>query len=168
MTISPGSSRLPSRSTVSSVILPAGNMTHTPRGFSLSVFVTSSSERTAVAPSFASISRGLALASKTTQLCPAFIRRRAMLPPMRPNPMMPICMCLTPQKIDSENRSFERRVHGAAKLRQSGIDVFEVHAERAAIALDQDVEVAAGLRRLHHTERVGVTGHADIVRGVAG
>ena len=41
-------------------------------------------------------------------------------------------------------------------------------AQRAAAAFDQDVEVATGLRRLDHAEAVGMAGHVDIGRIVAG
>jgi hypothetical protein len=97
--MSSGSNRLPKRSTVSSVIRPAGSITQTAHGFSPSAFTILSSDPTAVAPSSASFSRGLAFASKTTHSCPAFIRRRAMLPPIRPSPIMPICICFTPKWV---------------------------------------------------------------------
>src|SRR6185312_6915630 len=110
MMMSSLSRRLPRRSTVSSVILPAGNITQTARGFSSSAFTTSGSDPTAVAPSWASASRGLASASKTTQWCPAFIRRREMLPPMRPRPITPICIAFAPYD----------RVSWKAPARQTG------------------------------------------------
>src|SRR5665213_789217 len=143
MTMSSGSNRLPRRSTVSSVILPAGNITQTARGLSFNVWTTSSSDATAVAPSFASASRGLALASNTTQVCPAFIRRRDMLPPIFPNPIIPICIAAV---LLSQNKLFECSLNGTAKLCQTRIDIFKMNTQRTTAALHQYLEVAARLR----------------------
>src|ERR1700730_11989643 len=92
MIMSSASSRLLRLSTVSSVVRPAGNINQTTRGFFPTVFTTSASDAAAVAPSFASPSRALALRANTTQWCPAFIRRRDMLSPILPSPIMPICI----------------------------------------------------------------------------
>src|SRR5664280_2778205 len=164
MMMSSGSSCLPRRSTVSSVIRPAGSISQTARGFSLSALTRSSRDCTAVAPSFASASRGLALASNTTHWCPAFIKRRDILAPILPSPITPICICFAPYK----NALFERRIHCAGKLRQARIDILEVNTQRAATALNQHLEVAAGLRGLHHAETVGMAGHVDVGWVIAG
>ena len=165
MMMSSGSSRPPRCSTVSSVIRPAGSITQTARGFSSSAFTISASDCTAVAPSFASASRGLALASNTTQWCPAFIRRREMLPPMRPSPITPICICFTPYR---KTRYSSAASIARASSGQSRIDILEVDPQRATATLHQHLEVAAGLRGLDHAEAVGMAGHVDIGRIVAG
>src|SRR6185437_5879463 len=163
MMMSPLASRPPSVSTVSSVIFPAGSMTHTTRGFSASALATASKEGDAVAPSFASSSRDLAFTSKTTQPCPACISRRHMLPPMRPKPMTPICMSFTPNKNQLTNRPF----NSLRQLRQSGVDILEMNAQGAAAALDQNIKITARLRRLHHAEAISVAGHIEIGRVIA-
>src|SRR6185437_14810896 len=43
-----------------------------------------------------------------------------------------------------------------------------MNAQRAPTALHQNLEIAARLRRLHHAEAVGMAGHVDIARIVAG
>src|SRR5471032_1144119 len=96
MTISPGSSRVPSSLTASSVVSPAGNISQTARGFSASLLTTSASDVAAIAPSLASASRVVAVRENTTQECPAFIRRRDMLPPIFPSPITPIFMVFSP------------------------------------------------------------------------
>src|SRR5271170_7421237 len=92
MMMSSRSRRLPRCSIVSSVTPPAGNISQTARGFSPSVVTRSAIDAAAVAPSFESASRDLALLAYTTQRCPAFIRRRDMLPPILPSPIIPICI----------------------------------------------------------------------------
>src|SRR5262245_17383453 len=68
----------------------AGIMIHTARGFS-SLFTKSSSESAGVAPSDASCWIGPGDWLKTTHSWPAAIKRRTMLAPMRPSPIMPSC-----------------------------------------------------------------------------
>jgi hypothetical protein len=41
-------------------------------------------------------------------------------------------------------------------------------AQRAPAAFHQHLEIAARLRRLHHAEAVGMAGHVDIGRIIAG
>ena len=61
------------------------------RGFS-SLRTRSSSDEAAVAPCFARASVASGRRSYTTHACPPRIRRRTMPPPMRPRPIIPICM----------------------------------------------------------------------------
>ena len=124
---------------------------------------SSFSEADALAPSFASASRGFAVYVETTHWCPAFIRRRAMLPPMRPSPTMPICIVHSLQIA-----LFERRIHGASQLGQALVDVLEMDAQRAAAAFHQHLEIPARLRSLHHAEAVVMAGHVDVGRVIAG
>src|SRR5208283_3394211 len=63
---------------------------------------------------------------------------------------------------------FERRIRCAGKLRQPRIDIFEVDTQRTTTALQQHLEVAAGLRCLHDAEAIGMAGHVDIHRIIAG
>ena len=56
----------------------------------------------------------------------------------------------------------------ASELRQPRIDILEMDAQRAATAFHQHLEITAGLRRLHDAETVGMAGHVDIGRIVAG
>ena len=63
----------------------------------------------------------------------------------------------------------EGGVHGGGERGEAGGDVgAEVDAEGAAAALDQDLEVAARLRRLDDAEGVFLTGHGQVVGVVAG
>ncbi len=81
---------------VVSVILPAGNITQAARGFS-SLLTKSSSDRVATAPSAAERRRRLSgPCRKRPSVCPCFISRRTMLPPIRPRPIMPSCMAYLP------------------------------------------------------------------------
>src|SRR6202030_2714144 len=136
MIMSSASSRLLRLSTVSSVVRPAGNINQTTRGFFPSVFTTSASDAAAVAPSFASSSRALALRANTTQWCPAFIRRRDMLPPILPSPIMPICI-----------RPLPLFAHASACRTASLSDV-------KPVAFGQHLEIAARLRRFDDAESV--------------
>jgi hypothetical protein len=76
---------------VLSVIAPAGTMSQTTRGvFS---FATISSSEAAVAAPFCSRAvRAAAAGSKPTTVCPPRIKRCAMLAPMRPKPIIAICI----------------------------------------------------------------------------
>src|ERR1700678_428402 len=160
--ISPPSNRPLRCCTVCSVIWPAGSMIQMTRGLSPSVFTRSSRDSVAVAPSLANAWRGFGLASNTTHLCPAFINRRAMLPPIRPSPMMAICMCPLLKDL-----LFKRCVHRASQLGQARIDILEMDAQHAAVALNQDVEIAARLGRLHYAETVRVARNLDVIWIVA-
>ena len=62
----------------------------------------------------------------------------------------------------------ERCIHRTSQLRQPRIDILEMDTQRAPTALHQHLEIAARLRRLHHAEAVGMAGHVDIGRIVAG
>ncbi len=91
MMMSPGLSRPASAVTVSSVGAPAGSITQTARG-AVSPATRPFRSAAGLAPSSASALMASALRSKTTHSWPARIRRRAMLPPMRPNPITPSCI----------------------------------------------------------------------------
>src|SRR5665213_390480 len=164
MMMSPASSIPPSCSTVFSVISPAGNITQMARGFSASAFTISVSDPAAVAPFFANSSRGLALVSNTTQRCPAFIKRREMLPPMRPSPMMPICIL----HYSLKQVLVERCIDCVRQFLKAGIDMLKVYAQHATVAFHQHCEVAASLRCLDQSKAVGMSGHIYISRVIAG
>src|SRR5579864_352183 len=88
-----------------------------------------------------------------------------MLPPMRPSPMTPICICFTPYKMKAP--LLKRCINCPSQLGQPCIDIRQVDAERAPAAFHQHLEIAARLRRLHHAEAVGMAGHLDIGRIIA-
>ena len=68
-----------------------------------------------------------------------------MLPPMRPRPIMPSCIAITP--------IISTRVAPPVERAEARIDVaLEMHAERAPAALGQNAEIAARLRGLHDAE----------------
>ncbi len=69
----------------------AGTISQTARG-GLSFPTKSSSEPAPVAPSPARPFTLAAFMSQTTHSWPAFIRRRTMLAPIRPRPIMPSCI----------------------------------------------------------------------------
>ena len=72
----------------------AGTIIQTARGVP-SFFAKSASEAAPTASSFASASTDFGKTSKTTHSCPARISRRTMLAPIRPSPIIPICMCFS-------------------------------------------------------------------------
>ncbi len=72
----------------------AGTMSHAARG-GFSFATKSSSEVAPTAPSFASAAIASALRSYTTHVWPFFIRRRTMLAPMRPRPIIPSCIAVS-------------------------------------------------------------------------
>src|SRR6478609_1340429 len=88
--MSPGASRgLISCSTL--LTTPAGTMITMARG-GASSSTNAAMWLAPVAPSAATAATASGSRSVATQLCPAFISRRTMLAPMRPSPIMPICI----------------------------------------------------------------------------
>ena len=91
MSVSPAASFEDSASMVSSVMAPAGTISHTTRG-GFSMATSASSEAADFAP-FSSMSlRAASAGSKPTIAWPPRIRRCAMLAPMRPRPIIAICI----------------------------------------------------------------------------
>jgi hypothetical protein len=97
MITSPFSIKPLSSTTVSSVGFPAGTITQAARGF-FNFPTRSFSELAGVAPALANSFTESALRAYTTHSCFPFISRRTMLPPMRPSPIIAICMSCPPQK----------------------------------------------------------------------
>src|SRR5208283_3458904 len=95
----------------------AGTINHTARGF-CSLLAKSCSEELPTAFSFANSSTLFGNTSKTTQLCPAFIRRRTMLAPILPRPTIPSCIdnpslnryIVSRSRTRDEEASMKRRV----------------------------------------------------------
>src|ERR1019366_8642643 len=155
--------RPPRAWTVSSVTAPAGSIDQTARGPSPSFCARSSTDAAAVAPSLASSSRESAPREYTTQSWPAFIRRRTMLPPMRPSPIMPICMALSSRTSD------QRTVDGVGQAAQTRLDVgTQIDAQHASPALFQHAEVALGLGLFDQAEAELAAWHAQVARRVVG
>src|SRR2546425_7785935 len=78
-----------------------------------------------------------------------------MLAPIRPRPTIPSFMPPPPLRQGPADRLLESP--------QAGPDTrAEMHAEGPAAALRQHLEVAARLRRLHHPESIGLSGHRQI------
>src|SRR5690606_16362861 len=160
ITTSPGDSTSASVETTASVAAPAGTMDHTARGASSA---PASPERSSTARAPASTSGAAEDGSRsyTTTSWPAASRRRAMLAPMRPSPIIAICIIMSLRISEGDGH---HRVEG----REAALDVVQVHAQRATPAVRQHAEVAARLRRLHHAERVAPAGHGQIDGIVAG
>ena len=91
MIVSPDCSCSASAVTVCSVGSPAGTMSHTARGGARRA-ARSASDEAPVAPLPARPFTASVLRSHATTSWPPAISRRAMLPPMRPRPIRPICM----------------------------------------------------------------------------
>ena len=72
----------------------AGTMRQTARGLA-SFFTNSATGDAPVAPSLTSVSTAWGERSYTTHVCPLRMRRRTMLPPIRPRPIIPNCMALS-------------------------------------------------------------------------
>src|SRR5581483_4917632 len=86
--------------------------------------------------------------------------RREIFPPMRPSPMMPICMGRSPLCERAFDRRFERG--------KSGIQIAaEMNAQRAPLALKENAEIAARLRRLDDAEARAMARNGKVV-GVVG
>src|ERR1700674_226659 len=160
MMVSPGSSSAPNCATMFSVTSPDGNMTQTARGFSSRPTSCLRSVLPVIrSPTSALTAAGVRL--KTTHRCPLRARRRTMLPPMRPKPIMPSCIWSSPGMC-----SCERLPNGVLEQRQAGRDVRpEMDAQDTPVALDQHLEVAACLRRLDDAEGVFLVRHLDIGGG---
>jgi hypothetical protein len=103
MTVSSASSSGTSRSSVGSTTA-AGTMTQIERG-GLRRATKSSIASAPAAPSLSSVAIASALTSWTTHSCPARIRRRTMLAPMRPSPIMPTCIAASSFESSSVRRS---------------------------------------------------------------
>src|SRR5215470_16559609 len=93
MRMSPFSS-VGSRSAMVLSTTAAGTMSHTARGLS-SFFTKSVSEVDPIAFSCTSSCTVLGDMSKTTHWCPPLMRRRTMLAPIRPSPIIPSCMAVS-------------------------------------------------------------------------
>src|SRR5215831_5661914 len=102
MIVSPGAMRLARSVTTCSVAAPAGTITHATRG-GRSVRTKSSSVVVPFAPSPASSFTPAGSAAYPTISWPPRIRRRAILPPIRPSPTIPSCIPSScPRSRDSD------------------------------------------------------------------
>src|SRR5260221_2421011 len=94
----------------------AGTIRQAARGFS-SFLANSARELAPVAPSLTSAATASAERSKTTQECPARMRRLTMLAPIRPSPIIPNCIdlvlpfqpdaCVAPYRIFRSPLAFD-------------------------------------------------------------
>src|ERR1700682_1880482 len=124
------------------------------------------------APSAVSFFTFSGLRSNTTPWCPPRIKRRIMFPPILPNPIIPSCMEVLPLSFlffsdprDSLRQRFGYRV---SQRLQPSLNVLQVNATSAAVAVGQDLEISASLRLLHHSESILLSGHRQIGLIVAG
>src|SRR5690242_4066429 len=182
MIVSPGDSSSPRRAIVASVASPAGSMTQTARGASRRE-TTSARSRPAVAPSRASAPAADASWSKATTAWPLRIRRRARLAPMRPSPIIPICMDALPAvEVNCGRRARRPRDSGRSDphrhqdveraLRVLVLD----ERRRAGIGEPQDRDLAFDLRRdveqiarvEADIERLGLVIDLELFGGAAG
>lgn len=124
MMMSPCRKCFAASSTVSSVGLPLGTMTQMTVGWSSTrdLPIASSSELAAIAPSSAYACTVSDLRSNATTPCPAFIKRRVMLPPIRPKPIMLSFMGSSITQVNHKARDLDARV----KISSVG-DNFEAH-----------------------------------------
>src|SRR5215471_6739421 len=158
-------------------------MIQTARGlFSLAIkFPT---DLAAIAPSEAIALTLSALKSQTTDSWPARIRRRTILAPIRPRPIIPSCilnsfyyaLCLWVLVVDS---SSPLRHEGHKELSESLVDrccqlpqtfrniSTQMHAQRPASTFAQHFEITAGLRCFDNAESIFLAGHPQIVFIVA-
>src|ERR1700675_1629795 len=169
MMMSPGSILEASAITVSSVGLPAGTITQAARGFE-SFLTKSSRELEPVAPSFTKPSTFAGVKSKATHLWPLRMRRLAMLPPILPRPIIPICILLCSLLLANPFLELRKRLlNRFLKCFQTGRHVgAEMDSQRAAVAVRENLEITSRLRCLYHAERVLLTRHGEICGVVAG
>src|SRR5208337_338216 len=175
MMVSPVCMRPRRACTVFSVGSPDGTMIHAARG-GFSLLTRSSSEVEATAPSPAILFTASALRSDTTMVWPPRIRRRVILAPMRPRPTIPNCIAAPQTAIKGSyipcgpdsRRQLQSLFYQCCQLRESCSYVAaEVHAQRAAIAVGQNLEVSASLCRFHHSESVLLSGDGQVLGVVA-
>src|SRR5712672_4769599 len=105
---------------------PAGTISHTARGLD-SFFTKSSSEEEPMDPSLLSCFTESALRSYTTQLWPFFCRRRTILAPILPRPIMPSCISFAPYRCKwtrLKTLHCQSLLGDSGKFRQVGLYVF--------------------------------------------
>src|SRR4029077_20095178 len=157
--------------------------------FALSLLTRSCREADATAPSPASPLTASGLKSETTIWGPPRIRRRVMFAPMRPNPTIPICIECSPHEAQAPRAMRRLIVHRGAmrdfcqypavnlpqglfdrcqQCAQPRLEIGpEMHAQGAAAALGQNLEITTGLCGLHRAERVFLPGHREVVGVIA-
>ena len=117
----------------------------------------------AAAPSGTRAAIAAASRSQTIVSCPARIRRLAMLPPIRPRPIIPMRM--------SEPLVSQARAAATSRpiVRKPGIHVsLDVDAQPRPAALGQHVEVAERLRQLDGPKARPVAGNGEVGVGFPG
>src|SRR5882724_5397934 len=187
--MSPRSISAASSVTAWSVASPAGSITHTARGF-FSCAMRPFRSGAATAPSAASSRAGSLWRSNTTHWWPPCRRRRTILPPMRPRPITPICILLSPC-VRSARLTRVRRPRLLDAVDEDTVDELVVEADQAfdasglgqwlgvvpdeivvAFALDGQVVVggralvgAAGLQRARRQQVEAGVGDRQVVAG---
>src|SRR5438128_12177970 len=164
MSVSPGLSRLARSITTCSVAAPAGTITHATRG-AASFATKSSSVVVPTAPSPASSWTTFAFRAHATTLWPPRMSRRAMFPPIRPRPTIPICMMsVPPHRVPLSDRLLDGRPQRLEPAPDVGA---QMDPQGATAALDEHLEIPTRLRGLHDAERVCLPGHGEVRRVVA-
>src|SRR6266702_5080160 len=137
-------SSLPTKSCSVASTTAAGTMSQIARGF-LSFLTKSLREFAPAAPSLASCFTESALRSYTTHLCPFFCRRRTMLAPILPSPIMPSCIVSAPlcsHVVDSLLCALrDCLLHGLRQRREPGLWILpQVDAQGAAASFGKNRE----------------------------
>src|SRR6266571_2113202 len=155
MTMSPGWPRSASSWMVCVVGSPAGTITHITRGLDSNALTNSSSVCTPTAPCDTCICTASGDRSYAIMRWPRLTRRSTMLPPMRPNPTIPISMVIP---SGERPRLFDGRFHCRCECFPTRRHVTaERHPERREAARGQRLEVADGLRLLEDREAERLT-----------
>src|ERR1700754_470083 len=124
----------------------------------------SSSDEEAMAPSLASACTASAFLSKTTHWWPLRNRRRTMLAPIRPRPIIPSCMICFPFFPGIARRRLpEGLLNGGSESCKTCLDILaEMHAQDAAVAFGKHLEVASRLCGFDNAEGVFLPRHRDV------
>src|SRR5882724_2350699 len=141
------------------MMVSSGCITQAVRGFS-SLLTKSSRELAPAAPSAASAATDLGSLSYTTAVCPFFISRRTMLPPIRPRPIMPSCI------LASLVQCF--RYGGIKCCQRRGEVALEMNPQRPSSAFGEHVEIAACRRCLDDTKTRLLARHRQIPGVIGG
>src|SRR5213595_1778771 len=96
------------------------------------------------------------------------MRRRTMLAPIRPRPIIPSCM-LAPFQNETVATLRQYLLDDGLELRQVCLHVFpNMHPQGAPVSFGEHLEVATGLRRLDDAKGIFLAGHGQIHGVVAG
>src|ERR1700742_5236741 len=141
----------------------AGIISQTARG-DASFSTKSSSDDEGVAPSAANACTVSAFLSKTTHWWPLRNRRRTMLAPIRPRPIIPSCMNYFPFfPVIARRYLPEGLLNGINKFCKARINILaEMHAQGAAVAFGKHLKITPRLCGFDNAKGVFLPRHRNV------